>query len=455
MYDRWELPGAGRSAARGERVPAEDRFFLYVESPTAPQHVGGVALVDVRGLPAGRPSRLDMLALAEEMVRDLPPLRRRLSPGSRWRRPRWLEQAPDLDWHVVELSLPAPGGLAALWRLVGDIASAALPRDRPLWRVWLAHVEPGLDAALIVLHHSTADGIGGIATAARLFRPDPRLGTYRPAARPTRLRRAAGTALGLAQLATDGRAKGRLLNGPATAGRRYTGTALPLAEVRAAADRHAVRVSDMVLCGVAGGLSRVRAAIGDRWPATIRVAVTQTVRDPGEVGAGANVTAATMLDLPIAAMPEPDRLRLVAARSAALRSGSRALASRFVMHTVAGLMPPPMHRWFARAVYGGRFFQAIVSNLPGPRAALTMAGGPSRQAYPILPLAPDAPLAIGALGWHEQLCVGIAAAASLTDDPDDLAGAIRVAFGELCRAGPAADGRPALTRGAPRPRLIP
>src|SRR2546428_8154534 len=93
-----EQQRAGRKAARGVLVPAEDRFFLYVESPAAPQHVGGVALVDVRGLPEGRLSRPDLLALAEQMVRDLPPLRRRLSPDSRWRRPRWAEQAPDLDW---------------------------------------------------------------------------------------------------------------------------------------------------------------------------------------------------------------------------------------------------------------------------------------------------------------------------------------------------------------------
>ncbi|HEY3036782.1 MAG TPA: WS/DGAT domain-containing protein, partial [Streptosporangiaceae bacterium] len=319
------------------------------------------------------------------------------------------------------------------------IAATPLPRDRPLWRVWLAHVEPGLDAVLIVLHHSIADGISGIAVAAQLFRPDPGLGTSHPAARPNRLRRAAGTILGLAQLATDGRAKGRMLDAPMPAGRRYTGTALPLADVRTAAHRHSARVSDIVLSSVAGGLSRCRTATGDRWPATIRAAVPQTVRNPGEPGGGANVTAATMLDLPIAAMPEPDRLRLVAARSAALRTGSRALASRFVMHTVAGLMPPAVHRWFAGSVYGGRFFHAIVSNLPGPRVALMMAGGPSRQAYPILPLAPDAPLAIGALGWHEQLCVGIAAAASLLDDLDALGDAIRLAFDELCQAEPAAD----------------
>jgi len=192
-------------------------LFLYVESPAAPQHVGGVALVDVRGLPEARPSRQDMLGLAEQMVRDLPALRRRLSPGSRWRRPRWLEQAPDLGWHVVELALPQPAGLAGLWRQVGEIAATPLPPDRPLWRVWLVHVEPGLDAVVIVLHHSIADGISGIAVAARLFRPDPGLGTYRAAAGPNRLQRAAGTVLGLAQLATDGRAKGRMLDRPMTA----------------------------------------------------------------------------------------------------------------------------------------------------------------------------------------------------------------------------------------------
>jgi hypothetical protein len=69
-------------------------------------------------------------------------------------------------------------------------------------------------------------------------------------------------------------------------------------------------------------------------------------------------------------------------------------------------------RWFARTVYGRRFFQGILTNFPGPTAQLGIGGVPIDVVYPILPLAPGAPIALGALSWHGVL------GTSLTADPD-------------------------------------
>jgi hypothetical protein len=77
------------------------------------------------------------------------------------------------------------------------------------------------------------------------------------------------------------------------------------------------------------------------------------------------------------------------------------------MQTIGELMPPPVHRWFARTVYGRRFFAAIVSNMPGPQVQLSLTGARIEWAGPLLPLAPGTPLALGALGWHGSLVVGI------------------------------------------------
>ncbi|WP_170169751.1 wax ester/triacylglycerol synthase family O-acyltransferase [Nocardioides aurantiacus] len=77
-----------------------------------------------------------------------------------WSRSCW-HDVPDLDLerHVREVRLPAPGDAAALQTYVSSFMATPLPRDRPLWEV---HLVTGLDegAAIYVrLHHALADGI--------------------------------------------------------------------------------------------------------------------------------------------------------------------------------------------------------------------------------------------------------------------------------------------------------
>jgi diacylglycerol O-acyltransferase / wax synthase len=170
------------------------------------------------------------------------------------------------------------------------------------------------------------------------------------------------------------------------------------------------------------------------------------VREPGSSAEG-NLTAAVMMDLPLGPLAEPERLAEVAAHSRRLRTGTRALASRFVMRTVGQILPPPLHAWFARTVYGARFFQAIVSNMPGSSRPMRMAGSDMAAVYPILPLAPGAPLVVGALGWDGTLFVGISADPALVADADTLGAAIHGVLDELGRAAPV---RPARGPGATR-----
>ena len=69
------------------------------------------------------------------------------------------------------------------------------------------------------------------------------------------------------------------------------------------------------------------------------------------------------------------------------------------MGSLAAVLPPPVHAWFARTVYGFRFFQAIVSNMPGPTGSYELAGGTISEVYPVLPLGRRAPVAVGVIGW--------------------------------------------------------
>src|SRR5690242_7667145 len=62
--------------------------------------------------------------------------------------------------------------MAALNALVAELAATPLPRDRPLWRfVAVRGVAPDQAAAILIVHHVIADGVGTVAQAMTLLEP--------------------------------------------------------------------------------------------------------------------------------------------------------------------------------------------------------------------------------------------------------------------------------------------
>jgi hypothetical protein len=429
LYAAWRY---GASAA-GEVVPACDAFFLHVEATGAAQHVGGIAVFPPAPTAVPAPTYDDIRTLVRQ---ELVPLRRfhqRLAPAHRWRRPRWVDAEVDLAWHCTERIAPdVPAGYRAV---VAELAEQPLPRDRPLWRVVLVReTGHGRSAVVLLVHHTMADGMGTVAHALNLFRPRITLPTAE-APRPGVLRRAAATTIGLAQLATDGGAQ--LLPGSP---RRQFGTAsLDLDAVRAAARRHGVRVTDLLLALVADAVRATHPELAALTGGRLRVSVTVPTQAPGS-GPEGNATAAVMVDIPLAEQPFPDRLADVAARTTALRRPTRAIASRFVMTTALRLLPEPAVHWFAGTVYAGRFFHAIVSNLPGPTDPMTMGGVATEQVLPVLPTAPNAPLALGALSWDGRLELGVTTDPALLD-ADAVTARITATTARLVRAEASVAGR--------------
>ncbi|MBD0323209.1 MAG: DUF1298 domain-containing protein [Aldersonia sp.] len=146
----------------------------------------------------------------------------------------------------------------------------------------------------------------------------------------------------------------------------------------------------------------------------LRVSVPIMLREPGAAAEG-NVTAAVMMDVPLGELPVTERLAYIRAHSDRLRTPTRALGSRFVMNSALRVFPVPFQRWFARTVYGPAFFQAIVSNMPGPDSPMTFLDAPLEHVVPILPLAPGVPLALGALSWNGHLGLGLATDPAVLD----------------------------------------
>jgi hypothetical protein len=419
----------------GEVVASSDAFFLHVEATGAAQHVGGLGLLDGSG---DGPDLAAVRALVTERLVPIPRFRQRLVTSSRWRRARWVEDASvDVSAHVTEVRVDGPAGLD---QLLGELAEKPLPRDRPLWRLLMvrgvaAPGEPATSALVLLVHHAVADGIGTVMNAMRLF--DPLLPLpVPPHSGPGRLQRAAAVTAGLAQLATDGHA-GPV--GPGSSRRGFGRVDVELDVVRRAAAARGVRVTDLVIAATVDAVRRVAPALLDRAGGTVRVSVPLMVRvpdpDPDNRGTHGNATAAIIVAVPIGSGSFADLVAEVSRQTTRLRRPTRALASRFVMATGLRVLPEPCAAWFARTVYGARFLHVVVSNMPGPTDELRMLGSRLGRVYPILPVAPGTPLALGALSWHGVLGLGLGTDPALLD-VEALEEALHERFAEL--AGQAA-----------------
>src|ERR687896_111565 len=141
-----------------------DAQFLALETSRQSGHVGGVAILDSSTAPDGRLELAALCRLLEQRIPLLPPLRWRLAEvplGLDY--PYWIDDPDfDLDFHVRELALPAPGDDNQLAEQVARIVSRPLDRARPLWELYLIHgLESGHVAMLTKIHHAVIDGMSG------------------------------------------------------------------------------------------------------------------------------------------------------------------------------------------------------------------------------------------------------------------------------------------------------
>ena len=146
------------------QLSALDTLFLALESPTTYGHVSGLAIVDPSTAPGGTLTLDDLKAVLTERLHLLPVMRWKLAEVPLGLdRPYWVEDDHfDLDFHVRELALPAPGDDRQLAEQTARIVSRPLDRSRPLWELYLVHGLPeGRMAMLTKIHHAMVDGMSG------------------------------------------------------------------------------------------------------------------------------------------------------------------------------------------------------------------------------------------------------------------------------------------------------
>jgi WS/DGAT/MGAT family acyltransferase len=436
----------------------DELMYAWVGDRDTPVQMGLLGLFDAR--PFRRPDgTIDVARARGELAARaavVAALRRRvvwtrLGEG----RPLWVDD-PHFDPldHIGATALPAGTDVAG-W--AANHSARLLNRDRPLWR---AEIVTGLTeprfAVLLVLSHILADGLAAVTLAKALFdqRPDaitPVLPatTAPPLPSHARLRRErARSIVGALRLprrtATGGhrtgpptlrqfRAAGREFAGPepATSLSRRIGpdrtlgiVRQPLQQLQRTGHGLGVTVNDLLLAAVTGGLRQLLTARGDN---TAELVLRASV--PAATGrADHQVMNMLVVGLPVG---EPDplrRLTLIHHATAESKARRRAIGGDLTDLRLPIPVVRRVMRWARR--FGSRHITLAVTDVPGPRAPLWLAGAQLLSAVPIAPLSTGVPLSIAALSYTSELTVTINADAAITD-LDVLTDGVAEAFATL------------------------
>jgi WS/DGAT/MGAT family acyltransferase len=419
-----------RRARPGQRISALDEANLRVERRGVPMHVAALLLLEAGPLlDAGGHVRLgDVREHVERRTRGVRRLRQVLvRPGGG--RPVWLDDPVfDVSRHVRCRPVPPPGDEESLLRVCAGIDAAPLPRDRPLWELWLL---PGLAGGrvglLIRWHHVLADGLAALTLLAPLFDPAPGgpagapgrpgAGGGPPPAPARAATRLLGRAAQLRGALAEGRAPALSINRPVGARRRAALVRADLAAVRELAHRQGGTVNDVVLAAVAGGARQLLAARGElAGVPELKVSVAASVRGPGDP-AGGNRTGVRVVAVPV---DDPDpvaRLRRIAATT----SGQRARPP----YRPGGRLA---QRWMVRIMDRQRLVNLLLSNVRGPAAPLLFAGAPVRELFQLGAVQGNLALSVGVVSYAGTLGIDVVADADVVPDlpvfVEGLAGAL-------------------------------
>jgi WS/DGAT/MGAT family acyltransferase len=190
-----------------------------------------------------------------------------------------------------------------------------------------------------------------------------------------------------------------------------------------------VTVNDVLLAATAGALRRYLLAYGDR-AHDLRVFVPVNLRpldQPVSADLG-NRFGLVFLRLPVA---EPDpvaRVRAVHERMRPVKASYEAAAT-FAILSILGALPAWAHMLAVRIL--GSKSTAIVTNVPGPRQQVFLAGSPLDGVVFWVPQAGSVSLGVSIFSYSDTVTVGVAADSGLVADPQMLADAVEAELAEL------------------------
>jgi WS/DGAT/MGAT family acyltransferase len=385
----------------------------------------------------------------QRIVERFPRFRQIARPGGLLNGAHWTDDPQfDPDEHFHRLALPAPGDEAALKVLIGDLASAPLDHGRPLWDVYLIE---GFGAGAVLMtrvHHAVGDGIAlarVLLSATDGGDPGPGIGEHphnghsvlatvvgtlaHPRRTAARGYRDLGT---LAKLLLPGAEASHVLKGAGHVGHRVAWSRpVDLWRVKRIAAAYRVTVNDVLMAALAGAL-RERILASDGVPERLHALVPLNLRpldEPVDADLG-NRFGLVLADLPVEVPDQVDRVWEVNRSMEAIKHSDEGAISYGILD-VMGRAPTDVE---ARLI---EYFTAkasmVVTNVPGPKQPMSLAGTPVSGTLVWAPCSGDMRMTVSIFSYAGKVTVGFLTDAGIVPDPQPLADAFRAELLALAR----------------------
>ena len=477
-----------------QQLSGVDTSFLMMETPTTYGHICSVTFLeptdrDTPALPALHE------ALAQRLPRFRQFRRRLVEVPFGLDRPYWVEDPHfDIDFHLRQLALPPPGDEQAFSEQVARIVARPLDRTRPLWELYLIDgLANGHVAMMVKIHHAAIDGEGGRELMLTLLDDAPgadQLPAGDPA-KPERVPEEPEMLLrGLVGLATQpwkvlrwqqrlaqslpdplqlSRAwrslaesverfveptingEGGLLPGPKVvaprtpfnrtigAHRRWAYGSVPLDDAKAIKNAFGTTLNDVVMAVCATVLRRwllTHDALPDR-PLLVAVPISVRAKGGEAMDADGNQVSAMLALLPTHLEDPVERLRASSEAMNAAKEQHKAVPAAALTDATQFLMPAlstAAARLAARTGMADMVrppYNVLISNVPGPRTQLHLAGTTMRHFYPVSAIVDGQGLNITVQSYTDSLDFGLTADRELVPDLWDMMGFVPEAFDEL------------------------
>jgi diacylglycerol O-acyltransferase / wax synthase len=457
-----------------DRLSGLDASFLWLEEGPAHMHVASTTLFE-----GPTPEYDEICGHIESRLHLVPRFRQKLRmvPYGQGR-PKWVDDPQfNLEYHIRHTALPAPGSEEQLRTLAARIFSQRLDRSKPLWEMWLVDKVEGNRFALVTKsHHAMVDGVSGVDITNVLFdaarEPEavPQAEPWTPAPEPSDAQ-VLGEALleratSPAELARGVRALFRAPRRIARAGvdaaeaagafaragfgapdspfnveigpyRRFATVRVDLDEIKRIKNALGGTVNDVVLATVTGALGRYLRGRGySTRDLELRAMVPISVRTGDQHGALGNRVSSYMAPLPVWCDDPAERLRRVSETMGDLKQSKQAVGAT-LMTELANFAPPTIAAQASRLQSRQRFFNLVVTNVPGPQFPLYLLGRELEAIFPMVPLARRQGVCFGIMSYNGQVNFGLIGDYDAIPDLELLAGDLEASVAELAQLAPA------------------
>ena len=468
-----------------------DASFLHLETPEMPMHVGGLNLFD---LPEGytgdfhedvKKHIVSRMHLATIFTKKLALMPFDLA------NPVWVEDGDvDIDYHIRRITLPKPGTMAQLEAYVGRLHSSLLDRSRPLWEFYTFDgLKPGQAAFYSKIHHAALDGQGGQALAQAMLdvTPEPRAtapavprskAPYQPSVKDmvgaafrntlvqywkmVKFMPSAVKALGGLVVPAKGEdGKRRIgfpknfklapktpLNVAITNQRVFATVTVPLNEAKELAKAYDGSLNDSVMAICSGAMRRYLAAKDALPKKSLVVALPVSLREEGNTELN-NQVSMMLVNLATEQADVKKRMRTIVKSSNEMKVTLSSLKS--VMPTDFPSLGAPWLMSGLVSLYGRSkladkmppIANVVISNVPGPRVPLYMAGARMSTYFPVSIVTHGLALNITVQSYNGALDFGLIACRRAMPDVREFARLMTEAHQELMATLPKIDAKSA------------